>query len=183
MARTIEVEDLGGARAVSVVALDGELDASNYERLIEVVRDAYTRGTRGLVLDLSKLSFMASSGLFALHSAFRIMRDAANLQPGLRINPDTPLGSRPLGIRGEDVKLDGDAGGVKVGFVAADGALGKGGVELNDVIVTFRGKPLSGSRPMADLWMRAQQSRGEGECEVEVLRGGAKKTLTVAWAR
>ena len=74
MAMTIEVEDLGGSAGVSVVALDGELDASNYERVIEVVRDAYARGSRGLVLDLSKLSFMASSGLFALHSAFRIMR-------------------------------------------------------------------------------------------------------------
>src|SRR5215213_5099721 len=74
MAMTIDVEDLGGSPPVSVVALDGELDASNYERVIEVVRDAYGRGTRGLVLDLSKLTFMASSGLFALHSAFRIMR-------------------------------------------------------------------------------------------------------------
>ena len=74
MAMTIDVEDLGGAPAVTVVALDGELDASNYERVIEAVRDAYARGTRGLVLDLEKLSFMASSGLFALHSAFRIMR-------------------------------------------------------------------------------------------------------------
>jgi anti-anti-sigma factor len=74
MAMTIDVEDLGGAPAVSVVELDGELDASNYERVIEAVRDAYGRGVRGIVLDLSKLSFMASSGLFALHSTFRIMR-------------------------------------------------------------------------------------------------------------
>ena len=74
MTMTIDVEDLGGAPAVTVVALDGELDASNYERVIEAVRDAYGRGARGLVLDLAKLSFMASSGLFALHSAFRIMR-------------------------------------------------------------------------------------------------------------
>src|SRR5918994_6191984 len=74
MAMTIDVDDVGGSPAVSIVSLDGELDASNYERLIEVVRDAYARGTRGLVLDASKLSFMASSGLFALHSAFRIMR-------------------------------------------------------------------------------------------------------------
>ena len=74
MTMTIDVEDLGGAPAVTVVALDGELDASNYERVIEAVRDAYERGARGLVLDLAKLSFMASSGLFALHSAFRIMR-------------------------------------------------------------------------------------------------------------
>lgn len=74
MAMTIDVEDLGGSPAVSVLALDGELDASNYERVIEVVRDAYARGARGLVIDMSKLAFMASSGLFALHSAFRIMR-------------------------------------------------------------------------------------------------------------
>ena len=74
MAMTIDVEHLGGSPSVSVVALDGELDASNYEKVIEIVRDAYARGTRGLVLDLSKLTFMASSGLFALHSALRIMR-------------------------------------------------------------------------------------------------------------
>jgi anti-anti-sigma factor len=74
MAMTIDVEDLGGSPAVAVVALDGELDASNYERVIGAVSDAWDRGARGLVLDLSKLTFMASSGLFALHSAFRIMR-------------------------------------------------------------------------------------------------------------
>jgi len=74
MAMTIDVEHLGGSPSVSVVALDGELDASNYERLIEVVNDAYAHGARGLVLDLAKLTFMASSGLFALHSAVRIMR-------------------------------------------------------------------------------------------------------------
>jgi anti-anti-sigma factor len=74
MALTIDVEHVGGSPSVSVVALDGELDASNYERLIEVVRDAYAHGARGLVLDIAKLTFMASSGLFALHSAVRIMR-------------------------------------------------------------------------------------------------------------
>lgn len=74
MAMTIDVEHLGGGSAVSVVGLDGELDASNYEQVIDIVRDAYARGSRGLVLDLSKLTFMASSGLFALHSALRIMR-------------------------------------------------------------------------------------------------------------
>ena len=74
MAMTIDVEHLGGSPSVTVVALDGELDASNYEQVIQIVRDAYARGARGLVLDLARLSFMASSGLFALHSAVRIMR-------------------------------------------------------------------------------------------------------------
>ena len=74
MAMTIDVEHMGGSPSITVVALDGELDASNYERVIEVVRDAYANGARGLVLDLERLTFMASSGLFALHSALRIMR-------------------------------------------------------------------------------------------------------------
>ena len=74
MAMTIDVEDLGGTPSVTVVSLDGELDASNYERVIAAVSDAYAKGARGLVFDMSKLSFMASSGLFALHSAVRIMR-------------------------------------------------------------------------------------------------------------
>src|ERR1041384_6588007 len=70
---TIDVERLGGAPPVNVVALSGELGASNYEQVIDVVTNAYADGSRGLVLDLENLSFMASSGLFALHSAVRIM--------------------------------------------------------------------------------------------------------------
>jgi hypothetical protein len=114
--------------------------------------------------------------------SFRVVRDVANLEVGLRINPDTPLGGRPLGIRGEDVPLDGGAGGVKVADVAAGSALGKAGVLPNDTIVSFRGKALA-SRAMVDLWKRAQESRGEGSCELEVLRGGEKKEFTVTWGR
>ena len=73
MAMTIDVERLGGATPVTVIALAGELDASNYEQVIDVVKNAYADGARGLVLDLEHLTFMASSGLFALHSAVRIM--------------------------------------------------------------------------------------------------------------
>jgi anti-anti-sigma factor len=74
MAMTIDVERVGGSPSVTVVSLDGELDASNYEQVIDVVRTAYAEGARGLVFDLAGLTFMASSGLFALHSAVRIMR-------------------------------------------------------------------------------------------------------------
>ena len=74
MAMTIDAQDLGGTPPVTVVTLEGELDASNFEQVIAVVGDAYAKGARGLVLDISGLSFMASSGLFALHSALRIFR-------------------------------------------------------------------------------------------------------------
>jgi anti-anti-sigma factor len=74
MAMTIGVDRVEGDPPVAVVTLDGELDASNYEGVIDAVRQAYAGGARGLVFDMGGLSFMASSGLFALHSAVRIMR-------------------------------------------------------------------------------------------------------------
>ena len=74
MALTIGVDQVEGDPPVAVVVLVGELDASNYELVIDAVRDAYGGGARGLVFDFTSLVFMASSGLFALHSAVRIMR-------------------------------------------------------------------------------------------------------------
>jgi len=74
VAMTIAVERLDGNPPVTVVELAGELDASNYEQVIDVVRKEYDAGSRGLVFDLGELTFMASSGLFAMHSAVRIMR-------------------------------------------------------------------------------------------------------------
>jgi anti-anti-sigma factor len=74
MPMTIDVRLVGGAPQVAVIGLAGELDASNYELLVEAVGQAYAEGCRGLVLDLGGLTFMASSGLVALYSAVRIMR-------------------------------------------------------------------------------------------------------------
>jgi anti-anti-sigma factor len=74
MALTIGVDQVEGDPPVAVVILAGELDASNYELVIDAVRNAYGSGARGLVFDFASLAFMASSGLFALHSAVRIMR-------------------------------------------------------------------------------------------------------------
>jgi anti-anti-sigma factor len=74
MPMTIEVTQLTGTRPISVVVLVGELDASNYERLIDVVGQEWEGGSRGLVMDLAGLTFMASSGLVALYAAARIFR-------------------------------------------------------------------------------------------------------------
>jgi anti-anti-sigma factor len=113
MAMTIDVEDLGGSPSVAVVALDGELDASNYERVIEVVREAYARGARGLVLDLSGLTFMASSGLFALHAAVRIMRGETP--------PDPEMGWGAL----HEMSQDHDAPAANVRIAGAQDAIAR----------------------------------------------------------
>jgi anti-anti-sigma regulatory factor len=68
---------------VQVMSLSGELDASNYLDVIERVRQLYEGGTRQLVIDLSNVSFLSSSGLVALHSAALVMRGDEPPSPDL----------------------------------------------------------------------------------------------------
>ncbi len=73
MAMGTSIEHADGRVPITIVALDGELDASNFNALVATVQDLYASGTRHLLLDLSDLRFMASSGLVALHSIVRIL--------------------------------------------------------------------------------------------------------------
>jgi anti-anti-sigma factor len=59
---------------VTILALDGELDGSSYERVIDAVRQIYNAGGRKLLMDLTGLAFISSSGLVAMHSSLRLMR-------------------------------------------------------------------------------------------------------------
>jgi len=59
---------------VAVIALDGELDGSNFERVIDAARRLHGEGAHHFVLDLSGLSYMGSSGLVAIHSASILAR-------------------------------------------------------------------------------------------------------------
>jgi len=90
MPMTIDATQLAGTKRISVLVLAGELDASNYERLIDAVRREYEAGSRGLVIDLAGLSFMASSGLVALYAAERIFRGEAapDLEAGWQVIHD-----------------------------------------------------------------------------------------------
>jgi anti-anti-sigma factor len=73
MAMSTRVDRIEAGVPVTVMALDGELDASNYLRLVDDVRDLYASGTRNLLLDLADLTFIASSGLVALYSVVQVM--------------------------------------------------------------------------------------------------------------
>jgi len=73
MALQTTVERVEGRVPITVLALDGELDASNFERVIEEVQGLYDAGDRTLLLDLSGLTFMASSGLVVLHGIVLVM--------------------------------------------------------------------------------------------------------------
>ena len=70
----LEIAEAQGRIPVTIMKLRGELDASNYLNVIAKAEELYAAGTRDLLLDLSDLSFMASSGLVALHSMALIMK-------------------------------------------------------------------------------------------------------------
>ena len=53
--------------------LDGELDGANFERVIAATRQLRDGGAKTLVIDLAGLTYMASAGLVALHSAAILM--------------------------------------------------------------------------------------------------------------
>ena len=81
MALTTSTETVDGPVPITVIALDGELDASNFERFVDEVRALYDGGSRQLLIDLSGLRFLASSGLVALHSIVLVMRGEAPPDP------------------------------------------------------------------------------------------------------
>ena len=66
---------------VAVVALSGELDASNYQQLIDTARSLKAQGAHHFVLDLSGLTYMGSSGLVAIHSIALLARGREPISP------------------------------------------------------------------------------------------------------
>lgn len=56
-----------GIVPVTILSVEGKLDGSNYETLLAEAQKLYEGGTRDLVLDLGKLTYLSSAGISALH--------------------------------------------------------------------------------------------------------------------
>jgi len=63
-----------GSVPVTILRIQGDLDASNYLDVIEAARVAYGAGARHMLLDMGDVPFMSSSGLMALHSIALLVR-------------------------------------------------------------------------------------------------------------
>ncbi len=59
---------------VTVIKLDGQLDAQNYQELITKAQELYNVGVRNFLFDLSDLTYISSSGLVALCSVALLAR-------------------------------------------------------------------------------------------------------------
>lgn len=59
---------------VAVISLDGELDSATYMDALARARELVEAGTTDILLDLEKLTYMGSSGLFFVHSTAMLLR-------------------------------------------------------------------------------------------------------------
>ena len=62
------VDHAQGPAPVTILGLDGDLDASNFKEVIVKAQELYSAGTEYLLIDMSDVPFMSSAGLVALHS-------------------------------------------------------------------------------------------------------------------
>ena len=87
MTQLIRVVEEQGSEDVAVVALEGEIDASNARDVAARIRAALTNRSLALVVDLSETTYIDSAGLnelFALDVELRQRRQALHLvmRPG-----------------------------------------------------------------------------------------------------
>jgi len=64
-----------GRVLVTILELVGKLDGSNHLQLVEEATKIYLTGARDLLIDLSKLTYLSSAGLTAIHKTALIFRD------------------------------------------------------------------------------------------------------------
>jgi anti-anti-sigma regulatory factor len=68
------IDRAAGDEDTAILGLDGELDASNFQSVIDMASGLYAEGARRLVVDLSSLTYMSSSGLVCLHALALLFR-------------------------------------------------------------------------------------------------------------
>jgi anti-anti-sigma factor len=72
----IKVSVENGAVPVTVVHVDGNIDAATYEQFQAKLEELIKSGTRHMLIDLSHTPFVSSSGLRALHYIFNKLRES-----------------------------------------------------------------------------------------------------------
>lgn len=70
----IIAEQENGQVPVTIFRIEGAINAASYQALQQQAEDAYSAGTRDLLLDLTDVPFMDSAGLRALHEIFLLLR-------------------------------------------------------------------------------------------------------------
>ncbi len=71
----IITEILEAPLPVTMLAIKGDVDSSNYKVFLERAQEALTNGARYLILNLKDVPFMSSAGLRVIHTTFNELRN------------------------------------------------------------------------------------------------------------
>jgi anti-anti-sigma factor len=96
----IAVEQAQGRVPVTIVRVEGSVDAASYQSLQAAVDTAYEAGARYVLFDLANLAYTSSAGLRVLHRLIDRLRDAGSVE-GDTAAPEMTSGS----LKSPHVKL------------------------------------------------------------------------------
>jgi anti-anti-sigma factor len=73
MNKTLEItkEEIQGEISITVLHLQGSLNATGEEKLLATARDAYNEGSRSLIINLAKVDILTSAGMRAMHKIYK----------------------------------------------------------------------------------------------------------------
>ena len=75
----ITSSQIQGDLTATILHLKGPLDRSTNDQLLDRARQSFEDGARHLLLDLSELDMLTSSGLHAIHTIFRLFTPQGDL--------------------------------------------------------------------------------------------------------
>ena len=101
----ITVSQQQGREQVSVIHLDGRLDSSNYENLIDEAKKLYAAGARHLILDMTNLTYISSAGIVAVQSTAKLFRGESLPDVEAGWNAIRSLDKERAGGKQQNVKL------------------------------------------------------------------------------
>jgi anti-anti-sigma factor len=78
----IAIEQAQGRVPVTIIQVEGAVDAATYAALQTAVDTAYAAGVQYLLFDLANVSYMSSAGLRVLHRLIDRLRDEGVLKGG-----------------------------------------------------------------------------------------------------
>lgn len=70
----INITQKQGRVPVTILQLIGKLDGSNYMQLVDEARNIYINGMRDVLIDLSRLTYLSSAGIAAIHKTALMFR-------------------------------------------------------------------------------------------------------------
>ena len=87
----IAVEQARGRVLVTIMRIEGSVDAANYQALQTAVDAAYAAGARYVLFDLANVAYSSSAGLRVLHRIVDRLRDQSPAEGGSFKSPYVKL--------------------------------------------------------------------------------------------